>query len=211
MAPYDDNRADVPQPDSVGEWDYWYISAGGWEFAVLAGHEDDPRIVREGEDEHRARPRNRCDGGPKGLLDFDADRAPAAEDAARRRHEWQEFAAAYPPSLPLGHFWQKAFLDPAGYPERQALEDFGDQPVIRALRAESELHDRLGDDPVAVYGDDLAAFVELKTADVLPTWALLTLDGRCFEGGTHACRRSLDACLDALPADAMVVRVLYHS
>ncbi|MFD9225756.1 hypothetical protein ACFWDI_38420 [Streptomyces sp. NPDC060064] len=131
--------------------------------------------------------------------------------SARRWHEWQEFAATYPPSLPLGHFWQKAFLDPAGYPERQALEDFKGQPVIRALYADPELRDRLGDDPVAWHGDDLAAFVELQVADALPTVALLTLDGRWIEGGTHAYRRSINAYLDALPADAMVVRVLYHS
>lgn len=46
---------------------------------------------------------------------------------------------------------------------------------------------------------------------VLPTPALLTLDGRWVEGGGPEYERMFNACLDGLPGDTMVVRVLYHS
>ncbi|MEU4040042.1 hypothetical protein [Streptomyces collinus] len=49
------------------------------------------------------------------------------------------------------------------------------------------------------------------TARVLPTSALLTLDGRWIESGGPDYRREFNAYLDALPPEAMVVRVLYHS
>ncbi|WP_326607478.1 hypothetical protein OG930_38720 [Streptomyces sp. NBC_01799] len=48
-------------------------------------------------------------------------------------------------------------------------------------------------------------------AAVLPTPVLLTLDGRWVEGGGLDHQRMFTACLDGLPGDTMVVRVLYHS
>ncbi|MFE1334128.1 hypothetical protein [Streptomyces microflavus] len=48
-------------------------------------------------------------------------------------------------------------------------------------------------------------------ADVLPTWALLTLEGRWIEGGTHEYRAAFNAYRDELPDATVLVRVLYHS
>ncbi|MFF3655302.1 hypothetical protein [Streptomyces olivochromogenes] len=70
----------------MGEWDYWQIDGRGGEFPVLPGSEDAPRLIR-GELDLRGRPRvfppGTCEGGPRGLLDFDAARRPVAAEAAR--------------------------------------------------------------------------------------------------------------------------------
>jgi hypothetical protein len=46
---------------------------------------------------------------------------------------------------------------------------------------------------------------------VLPTMAMLTLGGRWVEYGGPGYRQWFNAYLQDLPADTMVVRVLYHS
>ncbi len=60
------------------------------------------------------------------------------------------------------------------------------------------------------FGDDLAAYVEELAVAVLPTNALLTLDGEWRGIAGLELRRYVNAYLDELPADAIVVRVLYH-
>ncbi|MFF3626565.1 hypothetical protein [Streptomyces sp. NPDC002164] len=55
----------------VGEWDYWFISGANCAFAVLPEREDDARLVRfdDWNDSAEELPRDRCHGGPRGLLD----------------------------------------------------------------------------------------------------------------------------------------------
>ncbi|MFD7136493.1 hypothetical protein [Streptomyces sp. NPDC059894] len=83
MAPFDLNGDHEPYQ---GEWDQWWLGRPGEEFDVLPGHEGDPRLVRalrdaRGENRHWAR--GQCDGGPRGLLDFQGMRTRAAQLAAR--------------------------------------------------------------------------------------------------------------------------------
>ena len=47
MAPYFYDREDIPHPARVGEWDDRAISGANFAFAVLPGHENDPRLVRD--------------------------------------------------------------------------------------------------------------------------------------------------------------------
>ncbi|MDC0772942.1 hypothetical protein [Streptomyces sp. HD] len=186
MAPYDYNREDSPHPDWVGEWDYWFISGAGCEFAVLPGHEDDPRLLRHDEWKERPEelPRSRCHGGPRGLLDLDTDRAEVAREAARRWDDWRRFADRH-----------------AG----------GSESVLRAVAEDPELRERFTRDPYAWFGADRAAYVAEQAAEVLPTPAMLTLGGRWVEYGGPGYRQWFNAYLQDLPADTMVVRVLYHS
>lgn len=86
----------------------------------------------------------------------------------------------------------------------------GTQPAIVALLEDPDLEDLVGGDPVAHLGDDLDALVREATDEALPTHALLTLDGRWLAIGGAEGRRYFNAYLDALPADACVVRVLCH-
>ncbi|MFJ7078431.1 hypothetical protein [Streptomyces sp. NPDC098781] len=185
MAPYDYDRADIPHPDWVGEWDYWAVSGAGCEFAVLPGHEDDPRLVRHDEwnEPPEELPRSRCHGGPRGLLDLDTDRAAVGREAARRGDDWQRFEARHT----------------------------GPQSALRAISRDPELEERFTRDPYNSFGRDREAYIAERVADVLPTTALLTLDGRWVEYGGPGYRQWFTAYLLDLPADTMVVRVLYRS
>ncbi|MGC9376185.1 hypothetical protein [Streptomyces sp. MH13] len=83
MAPFDLNGDHEPYR---GEWDRWWLGRPGEEFDVLPGHQADPRLVRAPRDAY-GEPRDgtpgRCDGGPRGLLDFPGMRTRAARLAAR--------------------------------------------------------------------------------------------------------------------------------
>ncbi|MFF7975280.1 hypothetical protein [Streptomyces sp. NPDC007905] len=213
MAPYYYDREPIPHPGWVGEWDYWYVSGSNCPFAVLPGHEDDPRLVRydEWEKSSEELPLDRCHGGPRALLDLDTDRRAVADEAARRWDGWVRFAAGHPPALPVGPYLDRAYLDPVGYPEQRARAEYASQPLIRAVLEDPELADRFPYDPIGYFGPDREAFVADRVAEVLPTPALLTLDGRWVEYGGPDYRREFNAYLDALPPETMVVRVLYHS
>ncbi|MFE4823290.1 hypothetical protein ACFRFU_44205 [Streptomyces sp. NPDC056704] len=214
MAPYDYNRDTGPGvPDVETWWDYWQIDGRGCEFPVVPGHEADPRLVRGSETisgEPRNVPPSLCDGGPRALLDLEKPRAQAAAEARRAFEAWQAFASGYPPARAMSDFRARHFADPEGYPQTQVLEDFRTQPVILALLDHPELGDLVGGDPVAYLGDDLDTLVGEAADDALPTHALLTLDGRWLAIAGNERRRYFNEYLDALPADAYVVRVLYH-
>ncbi|MEU1401466.1 hypothetical protein ABZ471_03720 [Streptomyces sp. NPDC005728] len=213
MAPYCYDREDIPHPGWVGEWDYWFISGANCGFVILPGHEDDPRLVRydEWKESSEELPWDRCHGGPRALLDLDADRVTAAQEAAGRWDDWSRFAAGHPPALPAGHYLDRAYLDPVGYPEQRARAEYAAQPLIRAMSEDPELRERFPYDPIAFFGPDRDEFVADCVSRVLPTPALLTLDGRWIEEGGPEYRRLFNTYLDSLPPETMVVRVLYHS
>ncbi|MEU6772646.1 hypothetical protein [Streptomyces sp. NPDC046759] len=214
MAPYDYNREFAPgEPVVETWWDYWCINGGGWEFPVVPGHEDDPRLIRGTETlsgDPRDVPPSLCDGGPRGLLDLETPRARAASKARRAFEEWQEFASGYPPVRPMSHFWARYVADPEAYPQARAREDFSRQPAMAALRERPELKDLVGGDPAAYLGGDLDAYVRETADEALPTHALLTLDGRWLAIAGTELRRYFNEYLDALTPDTLVVRVLYH-
>jgi hypothetical protein len=214
MAPYDYNRDPVPgEPEVETWWDYWRIDGRGYEFQVVAGHEDDPRLIRGTETlsgEPRDVPPSLCDGGPRGLLDLEAPRARAAVEARRAFEAWQAFASAYPPVRAMSYFRARHFADPDGYSQAQAEEDYGAQPAIVALDEAPDLLALVGGDPVAHLGDDLETYVRETADEALPTHGLLTLEGRWLGIAGPRLRRYFNEYLDALPADALVVRVLYH-
>ncbi|MFF0479457.1 hypothetical protein [Streptomyces sp. NPDC004284] len=213
MAPFEyDAQTGRSDEEWQGEWDYWYVSSGGLEFTVRRGHEDDPLIVRDGQEpDDPPRPSWLCDGGPKGLLDLDTGRRRAAEEAAGQWQAWQAFAALHPPCLPYAHFRQKAHDEPGTYPVERALEDFESQPAMRAVQDDPALEERFGWDPQGWFGVDRAFFVERAAQDVLPSVALLTVDGRWAEGGSHAYNVHFNAYVDSLPDETILVRLLYHS
>ncbi|MFE5592762.1 hypothetical protein [Streptomyces sp. NPDC056549] len=209
MAPFEyDAQTGKPDEEWQGEWDYWFVDAYGWDLTVRPGHEDDPRIVRDAD--APSRPRSLCDGGPKGLLDLDTGRVAAAREAGERWDAWQVFAAGFPPSLPYAHFARRAAEDP-GCTQDRVVADFGAQPLIRALDQDPSLEERFSWDPVAWFGEDRAAFVERAEADVLPSFALLTLDGRWLDGSSHPANVRFNAYIDGLPDSTLLVRLMYHS
>ncbi|MEU9326464.1 hypothetical protein AB0D91_22070 [Streptomyces canus] len=213
MDPFWYDREDRPHPDWVGEWSYWFVSGAGCLFDVLPGHEDDPRLVRYDDwtEPPEDLPPSRCHGGPRGILDLDTPRAAEARRAGDTWTAYRAFSERYPPALPFHHFAERArTLDPE-LAREAAVTAFREQPLIRAIESDPALEERFGSDPVYHFDEDLETYVSRHVAAVLPTPALLTLGGRWEEGGGPDYERMFNSYLDGLPADTMVVRVLYHS
>ncbi|MYV42348.1 hypothetical protein GT030_26640 [Streptomyces sp. SID1328] len=213
MVPYEYGRRAPGEPEVETWWDYWRIDGGGCEFRVVAGHEDDARLVRATHTlsgEPRDLPLSLCDGGPRGLLDLETPRARAAAEARGAFEAWRAFAAGYPPVRPSGYFWARHYADPEGYPVPQAVEDYRTQPALVALADRPELEDLVGGDPAARLVGDLGTYMREAADQALPTNALLTLDGRWLVIAGPERYRYFNEYLDSRTPDTMVVRVLYH-
>ncbi|GLL07540.1 hypothetical protein [Dactylosporangium matsuzakiense] len=222
LAPYD--MADDPD----GRWDRWRIS--GWRapgpLPVRVGCEDDPRVLRVSKPPEEWDP-GRCDGAPRGLLDFTADRAASRRQAEHQWAEWSEVASRYPVGQPLRDFLLRHLTDKAGYPMSAADRDYLDQPVMHAYMARYDLDpDRMiwheYNDPIGRFGYDADAYVRRQVARAVPPDELLRLDGVWVyyaQFGTDLLDvdrwdlyyAAADAYLDALPAEAYIVRVQFHS
>jgi len=209
LAPFD--MADDPEN---GRWDGWSINAGDRTLPVLADRAADPRIVRMSDP-----PPDRCDGAPRGLLDFTADRAAARARAETDWAQWHRVAAAHPAGRSLRELMRH-------HPVVEARRLHMAQPVIQAYLAEHHLDpDRFlfqdFSDPIGHYGDDPAAYVRHRVARVAPTEELLRLDGvwtddadfgdQADESRWDRYYPAADAYIDALPPDVYIIRVRIHS
>lgn len=239
MAPFDINLAGGGNPD--GEWDRWHIGAGDEDrFAVRPECDGDPRLIFESAcppGQPRDRRPLRCDGGPRGLLDFEATKAEAVAQARTRwqaeQHDFARLVADHPPAEPLTAFLQRHYADPAEYPREQAVANHHAQPLVRALshRSAWERYPSLGlwvlgpdSDPISHFTRDPQAGLDLATAQALTATALLTLDGQWIEADrpgpfvnvqpgeepSAAYARQSTAYLDGLDDDCVVVRLLCH-
>ncbi|MER6441195.1 hypothetical protein ABT275_33120 [Streptomyces sp. NPDC001185] len=68
----------------------------------------------------------------------------------------------------------------------------------------------MGGDPAARFTNDLETLISDAVDEVLPTHALLTIDGRWLTVAGCEGQRYFNDYLDRLPGDALAVRVLYH-
>ncbi|MFJ9777860.1 hypothetical protein ACIRVF_42585 [Kitasatospora sp. NPDC101157] len=213
-----------------GEWDWWHIFGGDGAagLAVRAGYEADLRLARNplwSDGSLRpSQPAERCDGGPRGLLDLDRDRAPAADAAGADWDGWAAFSADFEPALS-----QRAMTEsvpPGPDAGNRAYAAFYEQPLIRAAAAW-----RAGDlqapwwtrvsDPVAHFTGGREQYVRRVASRVVPTNVLLTLDGEWLDGTLNALEPGAlvghryfdfaDRYLDALAEDALMVRIRFHS
>ncbi|MBT2384312.1 hypothetical protein [Streptomyces sp. ISL-11] len=230
MAPFDMNQ---PEPaggeEPQGEWDWYHVYGGDGDtgLPVLAGHEDDPRIIHHpvfSNGRPRARRTARCDGGARGLLDFDTDRSARAAEATAKWDGWSRFASPYPPARPLDDFHRRFQDDPLGYPFEKARQDYLSQPLAQAVLHAPEgagFLPRVGD-AIACFGTDRDGFVQQEVCRAIPTNVLLTLDGTWIDGTLDpvhhpglprgdAYFRYADAYLRSLDNDAFVIRVRFHS
>ncbi|MFF3966402.1 hypothetical protein ACFYZI_33225 [Streptomyces griseorubiginosus] len=90
------------------------------------------------------------------------------------------------------------------------MEDYRTQLVIAVCLDKPELEELVGGDPIARPSDDLEGLLRHAMDSALPSNALLTLEGRWLDIANADRRRYFNDYLDALPADAYAVRVLYH-
>lgn len=140
MAPFSYEAAESSGDVSQGEWDYWRIFSGGYPFMVMPGHEEDWRIVRgvsDGQSDEWTLSPSLCDGGPRGILDFDTGRTRAESVARRNWRTWREFAEQYPRAQGLMHFWRLSWQRPEAYSPDQACKDYEEQPLVKAIRIQS--------------------------------------------------------------------------
>ena len=232
MAPFDINLTDDWNP--VGEWDWWRVDAGpGYRFAVIPGHEGDPRLIH-GDDVPEPL---HCDGGPRGLLDFDAMRRQAIDRAhaewQARQRDFRKLVADHPPAQPLTAFVARHAVDTKGYPREQAVADHHAQPLVRALnhRTAWERYPSLGvwvlgpnSDPITRFAGDPQPDMDRVVAWAVTTFALLTLEGQWIEpvqlgpfaeiqdgeDADSAYSRQYSDYLDNLDEDCIIVRLLCH-
>jgi hypothetical protein len=93
LAPFDMNVV------ADGRWDRWQIDGittlPG--LPVRAGADNDPRVLRISDPPDGWLP-GRCDGAPRGLLDFEPDRATARRELETEWAEWYDIARHHPPA-----------------------------------------------------------------------------------------------------------------
>jgi hypothetical protein len=199
-----------------GKWDYYSIG-GRWAgyLPVKPGYEGDPRLII-GE----RRPRNRpvvpgwVDGGPRGLLDFEELRAPAAADAAERYDNWTSLVVGLPPAQPWSHFRDLHERNKDDYPIEQARADYRSQNRVR-------IADTTGLFPaskcaVSHFGVSREQYIQRAVEQSAPAFAYLDLDGTWHspddseeeEGDFY---RRINHDLDRLSPDTVLVVVDCHT
>ncbi|MBC3844498.1 hypothetical protein GXW82_43235 [Streptacidiphilus sp. 4-A2] len=183
MRPYDiriDPETGKEGCNPFGEWDWWHMSSND-SLVALPPYDGDPRLLFEPSlPSGEVRPRGplRCDGGPRGLLDFEGMRAAAAARAAAT--------------------WAASHVD-----------------------GPADLHSPTEEQPQASISGDRSAFIERAAVLAVPTYALITLDGRWADPLDPSPLQEqaspeedywplADRYLLGLPEDVLVVQLLCH-
>ncbi|MFJ9809270.1 hypothetical protein ACIRTB_13685 [Streptomyces sp. NPDC101158] len=223
MAPYDMNGDHVPYQ---GEWDAWSIG-GSIPFAVRAGAEHDPRLIRvddaPGPSARPQLPPSQCDGGPRALIDLETERAAVAGQARAEWRTWHAFARAYPPARTMDELRREFNAVHGLGPDSRFREQFEEQEVIKAIQHDPAVQALASGmfDPIRRFAEPEEVHVRRACSAVNPTHALLTLDGRWLDaasdiltgqgeifGGSY--NEFADAYLLGLPGECLVVRVRFH-
>jgi hypothetical protein len=214
-----------------GKWDSWVIDGddGDRGLRVLAGWEDDPRLIRNATDGRGAKriiERGRCDGGPIEILDLEFDRLRVAEKAAKVWDEWNGLAQRYPVAQPMSYFLERLNKDSATYAQRAAWEEYVAQPIIRALVDRGKFYAErvvwnMSNDPVSQLGYDKQEYVRRRVSRAIPTGALIQTDGvwvddMAFGDGFDYSRWDryyafADDYIHGLADGSTIVRLRFHS
>lgn len=154
-------------------WDYWRIGGRWGGYFVVA--QNGPGLItsRRGWDspEPRGDGKQRADGGPKRLLDFDAMRAQAEIDANAEYDKWDTACADTPHADSWAHFYGLVELGEIAIDE--ARHQYREQPRIKAAKAAG-----LGDwdCPVETFMSGREEYVAEMRRAAVPGYALVTLD-----------------------------------
>jgi len=196
-----------------------------------------PEAIANANGDPREQARLRCDGGPRGLLDFEITRS---EAVARARATWEaqqadfrRLLAGHPPARPLTAFLAEHEADPEGYPRERAVAEHHAQPLVRALnhRSARERYPNLGvwvlgpdSDPITKFTRDPEPEIAQTAINALLSYALVTLDGewiqrdrlgqfaspQASEAAATLYARQATAYLENLDEDSVIVRLLCH-
>lgn len=206
------------------KWD-WYQIGGRWTgyFRVRPEWIGDENLIngQPGTMTARNTDREKCDGGPKRMLDFEAMRDWAEVDEGAKWKQFHAIADQHPDTRPWAHFVQRVHDENDPLTIEQARVEYHEQPGYAAL------HDtdfRWYDDPYQVFSPDLATFQAIARRDAVPGWSLLTLDGQWREKGhmgwfgmsdatedsTAAYKTWANEYLESLDDDVILVAVDVH-
>ncbi|MEV6655332.1 hypothetical protein [Streptomyces sp. NPDC051219] len=239
LAPYDQNSdSDEGGFEWRGEWDWWHIFGGDGDkgLPVLPNFDCDPRLIRVPvyrNGDRRKRFPLRCDGGPRRLLDFDADRSSVAARASDTWENLWSLSRKSEKATSLRAFFDRCIESPQ-YSAQQARSEYLLQPFVRAVSDSGILGGlavvQESQDPVSWLELGIEQFVRREVSRALPTGALVTVEGEWVddsvdnstaESPIEMVRRSnarnleymrfADEYLENLDGDVVVVRVLYHS
>lgn len=177
-------------------WDNFRICGGAVGLPVLAGYEDDPRLIA-GRPHWDGTPDQGLPGiyagGPRGLIDFgDALRAEAAEHAGRVWDRWRDVTLCHPRADDESVFYYR-HLAVAGtgtsYETSQEAADYRAQPALRAwaevapalARPDIADHFSFGWNAVAIGQQSREEYVERYEFSLLPARNVLTLGGWWYD------------------------------
>jgi hypothetical protein len=227
LAPFDINAiTDLESFKLFGRWDSWIIFGGDGDEAlrVKPGFDGDPRIVwnpQRGNGTPRMRFSLRCDGGPRGLLDFEAAEDAATGCAAEQWDQWATVTRDLPLPTPLTTLLEQSKLDPVGYPTERAYSDHASQLALLAWSREfwgsAEVKYTEWTDPAWSFRGTRADYIRRAVIRAVPTSALLTLDGRWIDMTVEDGLTAQDSYyeyashhLNTLDDDTFVVRIRAH-
>ncbi|MFJ5532406.1 hypothetical protein [Streptomyces sp. NPDC093261] len=209
------------------KWDWWQIGGRWADHFIHRPDADLRRLVRGSrswmneKDPHKL---GYCDGGPRGLLDFEAMREEAARKAAKEFDRWTDLTRDLPEALPWEHF--TARVDAEGkdaYSIEQARKDYREQARVKAAAGDTEFR-HWWEDVVAHFAAGRDALLEKARLEAVPGYALLRQDGTWDEPGrmgwfgmseeTDSSRAMFkgrtNAYLEELDPDAVIVNVDCH-
>ena len=206
------------------KWDWWQIG-GRWTgyFRVRPAWIGDENLIN-GEPDAMTdanTDRERCDGGPKRMLDFAAMRDWAEVDEGAKWKDFRAIADKHPDTKSWAWHLARVHDDSDPMTIEQARAAYHGQPGVQAL---NDTDFRWHDDPHETFAVDLAAFQANARRDAVPGWSLLTLDGRWREKGhmgwfgmsdatdesTVAYKTWANEYLESLEDDVILVAVDVH-
>lgn len=206
------------------KWDWWVIG-GRWlgHFPVKDAHHRDQRLITgsPGTFGNKAGA-ERVDGGPRGLLDFEALRTIKADEAAATYDKWSTLVDGTPEAKPWSAFVAQHDADPEGFPIDRARREYGEQPRVAKARQSKDF--RWVNDVVEEFAPVRDLYSQRAAEQAVPGFALLDLEGRWLEPGRMgwfgmssdtedsrvAYYARANAYLDALADDAVIVVVDCH-
>lgn len=162
------------------KWDYWRIG-GRWRDYFIATEWPDERLITSdrGWDSPTERKRWGCDGGPRGLLDFDAMRDTWSGKRVEAFDQWQVIVDKHgqPP------VWRDlcGLVDLKELGIDEARRQYNAHPAIKAAR-DADI-DSWNDSLEEMYGTTRDEFIRLARLEAVPGYALVTLDGEWMAPG----------------------------
>lgn len=171
-------------------WDWWSVG-GRWTgyFDVKPEALGSPQLINgvPGTMGQRNADPSKCDGGPRGMLDFEGMRAGAARKAEADWTAFHNAMSPYPDTRGWSYFRGK-IIDGGSYTIDDARHDYRSQPGRIALRGTAialrgTAFEYFGDCPIDHFSPMLGPFTARAAAQEVPGYALLDLDGVWREPG----------------------------